>query len=36
MIKLKSGKVIKRTVKPMVSLKKNKNTNMEQKGGVKK
>ncbi len=31
MIKLKSGKVIKRTVKPMVSLKK-----MTQKGGVKK
>ena len=35
MIKLKSGKVIKRTVKPMVSLKKNKN-NMDQKGGKKK
>jgi hypothetical protein len=28
MIKLKSGKVIKRTVKPMVSLKKNKNNKM--------
>jgi len=34
MIKLKNGKVIKKTIKPMVSLKKN-NTN-EQKGGVKK
>jgi len=36
MIKFKNGKVIKKTVKPMVSLKKNKNTNNEQKGGVKK
>ena len=32
MIKLKSGKVIKRTVKPMVSLKKNKN-NSKMVGG---
>jgi len=32
MIKLKSGKVIKRTVKPDVRLKKNKNNNL-QKGG---
>ena len=34
MIKLKSGKVIKRTVKPMVSLKKNKN-NSKMVGGQK-